>query len=232
MSSSASSSPPAPVPARPRPRPRDLPLVARKRVARLRHPAHLVDLWRRRAAVRFVRGWLGGLEGVEVGGASNNDFGLRVVNVDRYPTDDTVYKRHERDLEGWVRRVDVVAAGDRLPFADDTYDFVFASHVLEHIPDPVAALEDWVRVARRWVVVILPHRDRTFDRDRELTPVAELLQRHRSGFTSDEDRHWSVWTCESFVELCQALGLRVAATCDPDRPAGNGFIVVLDAGSS
>lgn len=214
---------------RPRPRLAELPLVARKRVARLRHPAHLLDLWRRREAVAFVREWLGGLEGVEVGGSSNNDFSLRVVNVDRYPTDDTVYKQHERDLEGWVRQVDVVATGDRLPFADDSYDFVFASHVLEHIPDPIAALEDWLRVARRWVVVILPHRDRTFDRDRDLTPVGELLHRHRTGFTSEEDRHWSVWTCESFLELCAELGLTVAASRDPDRPAGNGFIVVLDA---
>jgi SAM-dependent methyltransferase len=214
---------------RPRPRWAELPLVARKRVARLRHPAHLFDLWRRREAVAFVREWLGELEGVEVGGSSNNDFGLRVINVDRYPTDDTVYKQRERDLEGWMRQVDVVAPGDRLPFADDAYDFVFASHVLEHIPDPIAALQDWLRVARRWVVVILPHRDRTFDRDRDLTPVGELQDRHRSGFTSGEDRHWSVWTCESFLELCEELGLAVAATRDPDRDAGNGFIVVLDA---
>lgn len=226
MSSSASS---RPAPVRPRPRAAELPLVVRKRVARLRHPAHLLDLWRRREAVRFVRSWLGDLEGVEVGGSSNNDFGLRVVNVDRYPTDDTVYKRHERDLEGWVRPVDVVATGDALPFDDDSYDFVLASHVLEHIPDPISALRDWLRVARRWVVVILPHRDRTFDRDRDLTPVAELLHRHRTGFTSEEDRHWSVWTCESFVDLCEELGLTVAATRDPDRQAGNGFIVVLDA---
>ncbi|MBJ7521864.1 MAG: methyltransferase domain-containing protein [Solirubrobacteraceae bacterium] len=226
MTSSVSS---RPVPRRPRPRPADLPLVARRRVARLRHPAHLLDLWRRREAVRFVRAWLGDLEGVEVGGSSNNDFGVRVVNVDRYPTDDTVYKQHERDLEGWVRPVDVVATGDALPFADDAYDFVLASHVLEHIPDPIAALEDWLRVARRWVVVVLPHRDRTFDRDRELTPVGELLHRHRTGFRSEEDRHWSVWTCESFVALCEELGLTVAATRDPDRRAGNGFIVVLDA---
>lgn len=228
MSSSASSEVSA-RPVRPRPRPAELPLVARKRVARLWHPAHLVDLWRRREAVAFVRSWLGGLEGVEVGGSSNNDFGLRVVNVDRYPSDDTVYKQHERDLEGWVRRVDVVASGDGLPFADDSHDFVFASHVLEHIPDPIGALEDWTRVARRWVVVVLPHRDRTFDRDRDLTPVSELLHRHRSGFTSDEDRHWSVWTCASFVELCTAIGLDVVATRDPDRRAGNGFIVVLSA---
>ncbi|MBJ7328875.1 MAG: methyltransferase domain-containing protein [Solirubrobacteraceae bacterium] len=214
---------------RPRPRPAEIPLVARKRVARLWHPAHLVDLWRRREAVRFVRDWLGDLEGVEVGGSSNNDFGLRVVNVDRYPTDDTVYKRHERDLEGWVREVDIVATGDTLPFTDDSHDFVFASHVLEHIPDPIAALEDWRRVARRWVVVVLPHRDRTFDRDRDLTSVEELLERHRTNFASDEDKHWSVWTCESFLELCAAIGAPVAASRDPDRRNGNGFIVVISA---
>ncbi len=124
--------------------------------------------------------------------------------------------------------IDLVAPGDDLPFKDKTVDFVLASHVIEHFPDPVKALLEWERVARRYVFVVAPHRDRTFDAERPLTTVDELLERHATGFTSDEDRHWSVWTCESFVELCERIGLRVVETEDPDRKVGNGFAVVIE----
>jgi hypothetical protein len=75
--------------------------------------------------------------------------------------------------------------------------------------------------------VVVPHRDRTFDRDRPPTPVHELLERHAAGFTSSEDRHWSVWTAESFVELCEKVGLAVVEVQDPDDKQGNGFAVVI-----
>jgi len=79
------------------------------------------------------------------------------------------------------------------------------------------------------VVAVVPHKERMFDRDRPLSTVEELLERHRTGFSSDEDRHWSVWTRESFVAMCEAAGLRVIDSLDPDDKIGDGFIVVLDA---
>jgi SAM-dependent methyltransferase len=138
---------------------------------------------------------------------------------------------YERRVGVKPAKVDIVAPGDDLPIEDNSVDFVFSSHVIEHFADPVRALREWVRVARRYVVVIAPHRDRTFDADRPLTTVDEMLARHRDGFTSDEDRHWSVWTCESFVELCERIGLNVLDQCDPDDKVGNGFAVVIDASS-
>jgi len=173
--------------------------------------------------------WLDGLRGVEIGGAAHNAFHLDTINVDVSDAMDTVYKREELECAGVAMAVDVVAPGDDLPFPDAAWDFVLASHVLEHFPDPVHALREWLRVARRYVLVVLPHRERTFDRDRPVTPVAELLQRHRDALRSPEDRHWTVWTCESFLELCDALGLRVLEAQDPDDKQGNGFAVVLDA---
>lgn len=128
-----------------------------------------------------------------------------------------------------VAKVDIVAPGDDLPFDDDSQDFVFSSHVLEHFPDPIRALAEWQRVARRYVVAVVPHKERTFDADRPLSTVEELVERHRTGFSSDEDRHWSVWTCESFLEMCDAVGLRVIDSLDPDDKVGNGFAVVIDA---
>lgn len=192
-------------------------------------PVRRAVWFRRNPPSAFVKRHLDGMVGVEIGAAAHNDFGLRAINVDRYPEMDTPYKDEERRLCGTARMIDLVAPGDVLPFKDGAVDFVFASHVIEHFPDPVRALKEWRRVASRRVVVVAPHRDRTFDRDRELTPIAELLDRHAAGFTSQEDKHWSVWTRETFVEMCEAAGLRVVDSLDPDDKIGNGFIVVIDA---
>lgn len=191
-------------------------------------------LWRliRRRRSQFVSDYLSGLRGIEIGASSHNRFHLDAINVDRFGGEDTVYKREERRLVMHAAKVDVVAPGDELPFDDDSYDFVFSSHVIEHFPDPIKALYEWIRVARRYVVVIAPHRNRTFDIENPLTPVNELVERHRNGFTSDVDRHWSVWTCESFLELCAATGLHVIDSQDPDDKVGNGFTVVIDAAKS
>lgn len=181
---------------------------------------------------KFVSGYLDGLQGIEIGAASHNRFYLDALNVDRYASSDTPYKRYERRMTLRAARVDIVAPGDDLPFDDDSVDFVFSSHVIEHFPDPLNALQEWVRIARRYVIVIAPHRDRTFDADRPLTPVSELLERHRTRFTSTDDLHWSVWTCESFLEMCHASGLHVTDHQDPDDKVGNGFTIVIDASST
>jgi SAM-dependent methyltransferase len=185
----------------------------------------------RRQGSPFVTSYLGGLKGLEIGAAAHNRFYLDAINVDRFAGQDTEYKRYERRLIGRAAKVDVVAPGDDLPFDNNSYDFVFSSHVIEHFPDPLKALREWVRVSRRYVVVVAPHRDRSVDRDRPLSTVSELLERHRAGFASEEEAptHWSVWTCESFLDMCSAVGLRVVDHQDPDDKIGNGFTVVLDA---
>jgi SAM-dependent methyltransferase len=211
------------------PRLRERGLVLRKRVALLVPPTRLLGRLRRRPLVKFAHAYLGGLKGIEIGGAAHNDFGVDALNVDRYASMDTVYKRAEREVWGRAKRVDMVAPGHDLPLEDKSVDFVLASHVLEHVPDPIAALLEWVRVAREYVFLVVPHRDRTFDRDRPLTPVAELIERHETGFSPEEDRHWSVWTCESFLELCDRLGLEVLEHRDPDHRHGCGFALILSA---
>jgi SAM-dependent methyltransferase len=187
--------------------------------------------WRNRPSV-FVSQHLAGMVGVEIGASAHNDYGLRAVNVDRFADMDTVYKREELRLCGQKRMIDLVAPGDDLPFRDETVDFVFTSHVIEHFPDPIRAMDEWCRVAREKVVLVVPHRDRTFDAERDLTTADELLERHADGFTSEEDKHWSVWTRESFLDLCEAAGFPVLDSLDPDDKLGNGFVVVIDAAAA
>jgi SAM-dependent methyltransferase len=191
-----------------------------------RHPRALLEIALKRDS-RFAHERLDGLRGVEVGGAAPQFFGLDTINVDRAESD--FYRRAQEQAVGWSLPVDVVADGDALPFADDQFDFVLAAHVIEHMPDPIKALQEWYRVAARYVFLIVPHRDRTFDRDRPLTTLADFRERHATGFISDEDRHWSVWNCDSFLEMCEHFGFAALEYQDPDDIGRNGFAVLLDS---
>ncbi len=176
---------------------------------------------------KLANRYLKGLRGVEIGGAAYNDFFLKTINVDYSPRPPTTSMQLR--WAGRVMPVDVVARADTLPFADRAFDFVLASHVAEHLPDPIKGIQEWARVASRHVFVILPPRTNQYDCDRPLTTLAELVDRHDRGFASFEDRHWTVWTPRSFCELCTHLGIPVAEVQDPDDKRGNGFAVVLDA---
>jgi len=68
-----------------------------------------------------------------------------------------------------------------LPIDNDRLDFVYSSHVLEHAPNPVAALYDQMRVVRGngTVYFIVPNRRMTYDFRRPATSVDRLLRRFR-----------------------------------------------------
>ena len=66
-----------------------------------------------------------------------------------------------------------------IPYKDQSFSFVLSEHVLEHIYDPITTLIEWKRVlcCKGKLFLFLPHRDRMFDKDRELTELADLKKR-------------------------------------------------------
>jgi len=176
--------------------------------------------------------FLDDLEGIEIGGSAHNPFGLRTRNVDY--TDDltTIFKQDEKKLCGKILPVDIVAPGDRLPVPDASTDFVVSSHVLEHFFDPIAALQEWYRVVRPggFIFAVVPHKERTFDKDRPRTTLQELLERHagtRGLEGADLHAHHNVWITEDVVELVNHLGWKLVAVQDVDDKVGNGFTVAI-----
>lgn len=178
---------------------------------------------------------LTGLKGVEIGGSAHNDFFLDVINVD-YTDEFTIYKQHEVDLCGESRKVDVVADATNLPFGRDSYDFVLTSHVLEHLWDPIGALIEWKRVARKYIFITVPRKDLTFDKDKPVTDFYELVDRHNKTIErpdgSPADDHWTIWDVESFKVFCnemaEELNLTVVELQELDDKVGNGMTVLFE----
>lgn len=71
----------------------------------------------------------------------------------------------------------ICEASDLSGIPNESYDFLLASHVLEHCANPLKTLYEWMRVLKNngMLLVILPHRDRTFDHWRDITSPHHLV---------------------------------------------------------
>jgi SAM-dependent methyltransferase len=81
---------------------------------------------------------------------------------------------------------------DRLdPIADQSQDFVVASHVLEHLANPLAMLVEIHRVLKQGglLALLLPDRHLTFDSQREPTPLAHLVDEYGRDIREVDDAH-------------------------------------------
>jgi SAM-dependent methyltransferase len=74
---------------------------------------------------------------------------------------------------------------------EDSYDAVLSSHVLEHIANPLRALSAWRRVTRPGghLLMIVPHKQGTFDHRRATTPLAHVIEDFRRGVSEDDLTH-------------------------------------------
>lgn len=93
-------------------------------------------------------------------------------------------------LEG-ATPIDLKRGGDAMALpAGPLVDFVFSSHCLEHLPDPIAALEHWRSRLRRGGVLFLylPHPDMIYWRPQHCR------------------KHLHAWTPEQMAEIVGDLG--------------------------
>jgi SAM-dependent methyltransferase len=83
--------------------------------------------------------------------------------------------------------------------ADKAFDAVIASHMIEHLANPIEALCEIERVLRPGgrLVLVVPDRTRTFDAVRQPTPLAHLLD--------DFERHVTEVDADHIAEFCEAI---------------------------
>jgi len=80
-----------------------------------------------------------------------------------------------------------------LPFADNSFDLVMAIEVLEHVPDPAAALREVNRVARSQVLLSVPREP--------IWRVANMARGKYLGDLGNTPGHIQHWSRRSFARL-------------------------------
>ncbi len=87
---------------------------------------------------------------------------------------------------------------ERLQFGDDEFDLVAATEVLEHVTSPELVLSEMARVARRNLIVSVPHE-----------PLWRALNLARGAYVRDLGNtpgHLNHWTRRSFSQLLGRYG--------------------------
>jgi SAM-dependent methyltransferase len=146
---------------------------------------------RRRFAVRLQG------HGVEIG-PGHAPFplpdGVTVRYLDRWDPEENRALFPELGAEPGFPKPDIVSNLDvdrlsRLP--DGSQDFVIASHILEHLANPLAMVVDIHRVLRPGglLVLILPDRHVTFDQERPPTSLAHVVDEYRRDIRQIPDDH-------------------------------------------
>jgi hypothetical protein len=170
--------------------------------------------------------YLDGLIGIEIGASCHNPFNLKTINVDK--ESNTFYESEQLSMCNSVAKVDVtIKDATILPFENKSYDFIINSHVIEHIYRPDLAIIEWCRVAKKYIFLIIPHKERTFDKDKLETEPLTIFE--RENLIEYQDQHYNIWTPKSFLNFVKYLEkyVQVIEVQEIDDKVGNGFTVVL-----
>jgi ubiquinone/menaquinone biosynthesis C-methylase UbiE len=106
-----------------------------------------------------------------------------------------------------------------LPFASESFDVVLCLEVLEHLSEPEAALRELSRVARRAMVLSVPHEP--------YFQMGNLLRGKYLDHLGNHPEHIQHWNPRSFERMLARVAAKsemveafpwVIASCSPARP--------------
>jgi SAM-dependent methyltransferase len=133
-------------------------------------------------------------KGLEIGGPSATgkplyDTCLGMDNV--IFSKNTIWSNHTDEYKYHnekTGKVIVHDATDLLSIQPQAYDFVFSSHCLEHIANPLKAIKEWFRVLKNhgYLVLILPEKSQCFDHRRDYTTFQTLLTQYEKNVGEDD----------------------------------------------
>ncbi|WP_223920853.1 glycosyltransferase [Geobacter sp. AOG2] len=211
---------------------RELRWISEAAKARIDSPAHATM-----RGSRLAHRWLDGLRGLEIGASALNAFGLDTRNVGMR---DAIYEAEQMRLAGTVAPVHIESLADDIPVADESEDFIFSSHVIEHCPNLIKTLLEWFRIVRKdgLIYMIVPHRTASpSDTGRPLTEWQHIL----ADFTNQADGrsepeagqlghcHYHVFDIagmRGFIDEVFGRRLELVDYQEVDDKIGNGFTLV------
>lgn len=95
------------------------------------------------------------------------------------------YYKHRKGIQY------ILEATDLSRITSSKYDFVISSNCLEHIANPLKAIEEWIRVIKEdgLLLLILPNKDFCFDHNRQVTDFSHILSDLHNNVGEDDLTH-------------------------------------------
>lgn len=86
----------------------------------------------------------------------------------------------------------IAEASDLQQIEDNKYDFLLSSHSLEHVANPIKALNEWNRIIKpgATLILILPNKEFTFDINRPYTSFNHLIEDFNKNVGEDDCTHF------------------------------------------
>ena len=103
----------------------------------------------------------------------------------------TMWSKHETSeykyYENKIGKV-IISDATKIDIPSKSYDFIFASHILEHIANPLKALKNWINIIKDngYIVLILPEKSQTFDHKRSISLFSTLLKQYNNNVGEDD----------------------------------------------
>lgn len=133
--------------------------------------------------------------GLEIGGPSsgNGTYIYSIANTldNLVFSRDTIWAKQKNDTYPYGKSHNghiFINDATSLPIVGEKYDFVFASHILEHIANPLKAIQEWIKVIKPngYLILILPEKSVTFDHLRNVTPFTKILSQFHNNVGEDD----------------------------------------------
>ena len=132
--------------------------------------------------------------GLEIGGPSGSG-----IEIYRHAgcmdnaifSNNTVWSVHGTEYKYFENKVGNVIINDATALTNvesGAYDFMFASHTLEHIANPLKALSEWIRIVKDdgYIILILPEKSACFDHKRQISSFDKIVKQYTNDVGEDD----------------------------------------------
>jgi len=132
--------------------------------------------------------------GAEVGGPSGTGDVLyqNAQSIDNIIfSKNNVWSNHSDKYNYYRNKQGKIIVNDAVNISlveNEHYDFLFSSHSLEHIANPLKAVHEWLRIIKKdgYIIIIVPEKSRCFDHKRNYSKFSTILSQYEKNVGEDD----------------------------------------------
>lgn len=143
-------------------------------------------------------------QGIEFGAAASPfpvPIDCHVQYADILPEDLLTERLYPGQSAEFVHTSIIASLENMKVIEDSSLDFIIACHVIEHVHNPLLALEQaWYKLKTRGtLLLVVPHKDFTFDKNRELTSLDHIILDYKHPNIERDILHYLEFYSKSYV---------------------------------